>query len=221
MKPPNAKRRPEEASFAELVRTQGATFDRLLLALAAEFRPVEWNEALGRLDELARPLFGIADMDAETAARRIAASLWHQAALRPSSISPDALLLDRALRCRLGHPALLAAIYVEAARRAGLALSFLSSRDAWFAGVADRGGLLLIAPAPSPAQASSHQARLRVRRHCPHELAYAVLSSLVGHLSARGRAGEAQRARQLALLLPLHRNSQERLRRASRGRAEG
>ncbi|MGH2985193.1 MAG: transglutaminase family protein [Solirubrobacterales bacterium] len=219
MKPPDGKRPSEEVGFAELARSQGATFDRLLLALAAEFRPVAWTEERDRLDALARPLFGIARMSAEAAAKRIAASLWHEAGLRPSSIGTDVLFLDRTLRCRRGHPALLAAIYVEVARRAGLALSLLSSPDAWFAGVTDREGLVLVELAASPTPASC-QGRLRVRRQCPHELAYAVLSSLAGHLSARGRAGEARRARQLALLLPLHRDTQEGLRRVRGGLVE-
>lgn len=209
---PDRRGRPEDVSFAVLARSRAATFDRLLLALAAEFRPVGRTDALDRLDEMARPLFGIAGMGADAAAKRIAASLWHEAGLRPSAIGADALFLDRVLRCRRGHPALLAAIYVEVARRAGLALRLLSSTDSWFAGVADRSGLVLIELAPSPTPASCRK-RLSVRTHCPHELAHAVLSSLARHLSARDSAAEAHRARELALLLPPSRDRQETLRR--------
>lgn len=142
---------PEEVTFAELARMPGAPLDSLLLSLAAEFRPVDRDDALDRLDELARPLFGAAELGAEAIAWRVAGALWQDAGLRPSSIGRDALFVDRTLRSRRGHPALLAAIYAEAARRAGISLCLLSSSDAWFVGVEDGAELILVDPAPPPA----------------------------------------------------------------------
>jgi regulator of sirC expression with transglutaminase-like and TPR domain len=128
---------PEGPRFAALARSGGAPVDRLLLALAAEFHPVNEKAALDELDELARPLFGIAGQEPRAAGERIAASLWDEAGLRPKSSDLDGLFLDRVLHQRRGHPALLAAVYLEAARRAGVTLCLLSSQEGWFAGLLD------------------------------------------------------------------------------------
>jgi hypothetical protein len=64
-------------------------------------------------------LFGAGDLPPRVAGERIAATLWDQARLRPVTAGIDGLLLDRVLRDREGHPLLLAAAYVEVARRAG------------------------------------------------------------------------------------------------------
>jgi regulator of sirC expression with transglutaminase-like and TPR domain len=189
-------------TFAELAQSGGVEFDRLLLGLSAEFRKVDRAAALEALDELSRPLFGIGEQPARQAGERIAATLWHDAGLRPTSAGIDAFLLDRVLQLRRGHPILLAAVYVEAARRAGVSLRVLSSPRAWFAGLVDDAEVILIDPAPSVRGARSH-GQLLLRGHCPHELAYLILGELMGRLCAEGRTPGARRAAELRLLLPL------------------
>ncbi|MGH2716021.1 MAG: transglutaminase family protein [Thermoleophilaceae bacterium] len=157
--------------FAALAQSGGVPFDRLLLALAAEFHPVDWAAALDQLDELSRPLFGASGQAARAAGQRIATTLWEEAGLRPSNDGIDALFLDRVLHRRRGHPALLAAVYVEAARRAGVSPCVLSSPQAWFAGLVDEAEVVVLDPAPTWGGAR-WPGHLLLRRHCPHELAY-------------------------------------------------
>ena len=60
-------------AFATLARRGEPPFDELLLALASEFRWVDRPRALERLDELGRQLFGLAALDPERRAERLAA----------------------------------------------------------------------------------------------------------------------------------------------------
>jgi hypothetical protein len=57
-------------------------------------------------------------------------------------------MLDRVLRDRRGHPTLLAAVYHEVARRAGVRLSLFTGGRDWFVGFEEAGELLLVAPSP-------------------------------------------------------------------------
>ncbi|MBW3534871.1 MAG: hypothetical protein KY453_06590 [Gemmatimonadetes bacterium] len=90
---------------------------------------------------------------------------------------------------------------------AALALALFFSPDAWFAGLHDDGELTLINPAPAGPPASRCEP-MAVRRHCAHELAYALLSSLIRHARERGGAGAARRAAELRRLLPVHHGAQ-------------
>src|SRR4051794_21511337 len=93
----------------------------LLLALAAEFRPVDAEAADARLDELALPLFGLADGDKRVAAGRLANVLDADPGFDADRTSVAGLWLDAVLEARAGHPLVLAAIAAEVGRRAGLA----------------------------------------------------------------------------------------------------
>lgn len=110
--------------------------------------------------------------------------------------------LSRPLFGVSGHSprALLAAIYVEAARRAGVSLCLLSSGDAWFAGILCGDEAVLLDPAWT---GDTLQAELMLRCHCAHELAHALLCSLTCHFRALGSTGLARRAAELRLELPL------------------
>jgi hypothetical protein len=55
-------------------------------------------------------------------------------------------MLDRVLASGCGRPELLAAVYLEVARRAGVSLALLSSGLNWFLGLEDDEELL-VAPA--------------------------------------------------------------------------
>jgi hypothetical protein len=186
--------------FSALARSGEPPLDRLLLALAAEFHAVDRGAALDELDELARPLFGVGREAPRAAGDRIAATLRDEARLRPVAAGIDGLFLDRVLHCRQGHPALLAAVYVEVARRAGVSLCLLSSPQAWFAGVVGDDEVVVLDPAPA---LGGSQGRLRLRRHCAHELAHALLCGLTNRFRQLRCARRARRATELRLLLPL------------------
>jgi Transglutaminase-like superfamily len=184
--------------FPRLARSSDPPFDAMLLALAAEFHAVDRSAALNELDELARPLFGIRGRDPREAGELIAAEL--APGLAPAWQSVDDLFLDRVLRRRRGHPALLAVVYVEVARRAGVSLSVLSSEDAWFAGLVGDDAAMLVDPA---AAGGLMRARLTLCFHCAHELAHVVLCALTTRFRALGDADKARRAAELRLALPL------------------
>jgi hypothetical protein len=154
--------------FSVLARAADPPFDSLLLALAEEFHDVDRAAVLEELDELARPLLRVSGQSPRAAGEVIAAKLGEAAPLRPAAGSVDDLFLDRVLRNRRGHRALLAAIYVELARRAGASLCLLSSGDAWFAGILCDDEAVLLDPART---GDTPQAQLMLRRHCAHELA--------------------------------------------------
>src|SRR5918996_6439826 len=106
---------------------QGATaFERLLasaccpapgealLAIAAEFRPLDAARVSFRLDEHARSMFAVvAGREPGAAARELATLLTDEVRLRRDESSLDGLWLDAALERRAGHPLTLAAIAAE------------------------------------------------------------------------------------------------------------
>jgi Transglutaminase-like superfamily len=165
--------------------------DRLLFALAAEFHQVDEAAALERLDELARPAFGIASLQHEDAGRRLIEAVGESGGLCPGPAGdPDGLMLDRVLASGRGRPELLAAVYLEVARRAGVSLALLSSGLNWFVGFEDEEELVLVAPASFDRPID----RIELRRRCPHGLADVVLGGLGELFSARGARADAARA---------------------------
>jgi hypothetical protein len=135
------------SAFARWCDRGHPPIDRFLLSLAAEFHPVDEEAALERLDELARPAFGIASLPHEDGARRLIEAIGEGGGLHPGPVGdPDALMLDRVLASGCGRPELLAAVYLEVARRAGVSLALLSSGLNWFLGLEDDEELL-VAPA--------------------------------------------------------------------------
>jgi regulator of sirC expression with transglutaminase-like and TPR domain len=197
-------RRPREREtrrrFSALARAADPPFDSLLLALAEEFHEVDRTAVLEELDELARPLFGVGRYRPRAAGEAIAARLAEAVPFRPAAASVDDLFFDRVLRDRRGHPALLAAIYVELARRAGVSLCLFSSGEVWLAGIVCDDEAVLLDPARS---GDALQAQLTLRRHCAHELAHGLLCSLTTRFRALGSADLARRAAELRLELPL------------------
>jgi regulator of sirC expression with transglutaminase-like and TPR domain len=184
----------------------------MLLAVAAEFRAVDYVKSLDELDDLALPLFGIADEPVRERMLMIAGELGGDGGFRPGPARPlDGLWLDRVLAERTGHPALIAAIYVEVGRRAGVELSLVSSDKGWFVAQRAGEGVVVIDPAggglaPVPDQTT------RFRRHCAHEIAYAVLSGLAARYRASGDERAGRRAAGLRLLLPVDDDLRERIR---------
>ena len=179
------------SAFARWCARGRPPVDRLLLALAGQFHQVDEARALDRLDELARPAFGIATRPLEDGARRLIEAIGQEGGLLSGSPGDsDGLMLDRVLESGRGRPELLAAVYLEVARRAGVSLSLLSSGLNWFVGFEDAEELVLVAPASFDRPVE----RMDMRRRCAHQLADVVLGELGELFRAQGRPGETARA---------------------------
>jgi hypothetical protein len=187
-------------SFSRLVAGPCPPFDEVMLALSAELGPVDRASALGALDEHARSLFGIAQLSPARRVDRVAALLggFHAAT---SCEDPRGFLLEHVLSRRRGHPALLAVVVHELVRRAGVETGIFTSPGSWYVGCADGDRLALVAicgPAGDTVPPG-------VRRHCAHEVAFAVLCGLAQSLAARGEDEAAAHMQALRARLPIAR----------------
>jgi hypothetical protein len=166
---------PDVAPFIALAREPDPALDDMLLALAAEFRPVDGQLARDQLDDLSRCLFGLDGLDPAGQAGCVAHALRHDLGLRCTQTrDPEALLLDRVLERRAGHPLILAVIAVELARRAGADACVCSAPTRLFAGFGDAPPRLveLTRPAgPAPDRAT-------IVRHGAHAVAFGILGGL-------------------------------------------
>jgi regulator of sirC expression with transglutaminase-like and TPR domain len=170
----------------------------LLLAIAGEFRDVDAALADERLDELARPLFGLAD-EPRAAASALARVLDRAPGFAVRRLAVAGLWLDQVLEARAGHPLLLAAVAAETGRRAGLSVHVLSTATGWYAGVAGDERLWLVDTTMDGRRVDAR----RLRPHCAHEVAFATLLGLSERFE---KAGDSRRAGRAALMreqLPL------------------
>ena len=151
------------------------------------------------LDELSRSLFGlVADEDAGVCAEQIGELLAGHPGFTADARAPQGLLLDCVIAGRVGHPLMLAVVAAELGRRAGMRTGVFSSRLAWYAGVSDGAGLWLVDTTDDGDLGAPDQ----LRRHCPHELAWAMLAGLEERHRACGDPDAAARARRLRAALP-------------------
>lgn len=201
---------PDQATspFIALTRSPDPPLDELLLALTAEFRPVDRALARERLDDLSRCLFGLDGLDAAGQAGCVAHALRYELGLRPlDSGDPEALFLDRVLERREGHPLLLAVVAVELARRAGAIAAVCSAPTRLFAGFGDAPSRLVeltrpAGPVPDPAT---------VVRHGSHAVAFGILGGLSdGYAHLPGRSDEAHQAFILQRVLRQERTAAQR-----------
>jgi transglutaminase superfamily protein len=187
--------------FTDLADGPCAASDELLLSLAAEFWPVDADEARERLDDQARALFGVADLEPADRAHRLGTVLERELMITPQQgDDPDLLRLDRVLHQRRGHPLMVAALGVELLRRAGVPAAVCSSPTRWFVGIGGGGHTVLL-----DARLSGHDDPCpdRVRRHCAHEIAFCVLTGLAERFARAGRRSPARLALALRLALPV------------------
>jgi hypothetical protein len=179
----------DEQAFAALSRRACPPVGEALFAVTAAWRPVDWHELDGRLDQLALPLFAAGPGGRERAGA-LAELLLER--FRPDPVLVDGLWLDRALDSGRGHPVMLAAVATEAARRAGWSAMVCSSRQSWFAGLVEDGVLWLVDPT---GEASGSSAPKTVRRHCAHEVAFIVLTGLAERFAGPRDREQARRLR--------------------------
>lgn len=172
----------------------------LLLALVAALGHADAPEALEQLDDHARALFGLSALAPADAAERLVEVLVDGLGYRcDREGSPSAWLLDAVVRERRGHPALVAVVGHEMARRAGVRADILSAADGWYVRLGRAGDVVFV----TFDGASSVAAPDRLRRHCAHELAFVVLSGLERAYRRQGDRAGAQRASGLRGLLPV------------------
>jgi regulator of sirC expression with transglutaminase-like and TPR domain len=175
----------------------------MLLAIAAEFRPVDLDAVSCALDDLARPLFEVSlQRDAGEASHRLATLLTDELRLRAEESPVDSMWLDAVLARRAGHPLALAVLAAEIGRRAGLVVGVCSTPTGWFAGLGERERLWLIDPALNPGPTPSGP----IRRHCGHEVGFAALTGVYARLIRDGETAAACRAAHLRGRLPVGRH---------------
>ncbi len=157
-------------AFAHMSRQPSPTLADTLLAVSAALRPVDHAGVDTALDELALELFAV-----EPTAQARAGEL---ATLLVRTFGPDAgtvadLHVEDVLDTRHGHALLVAATAAELGRRAGWTTFVCSSPGSWYTGLREEDRLWLIDPTGDSAEVPT-----AVRRHCGHELAFALLSGL-------------------------------------------
>jgi hypothetical protein len=158
----------------ELLGSAGLDHDRAQLAIAAALTGTEPEPVQERLDEGARALFGAGALGVREQAGVLATVLTEGLALQALGGECRALLIDEALAHREAHPALIAVIGHELARRAGLR-SFVGSIGArhWTVlqaeGETALVGCELLERPPLPGE---------VRPRCAHELAGTMIGML-------------------------------------------
>ncbi len=198
--------------FTELADGPCRAADELLLALTAEFWPVDADVARARLDDESRRLFGVAELAPADRAHRLGAVLEHELLLRPAlDADPDVLRFDRVLHQRRAHPLLIATVGVELMRRAGVAASVCSSPTRWFVGLPGTGSTTVLLDARL--SESDDPCPDRVRRHCAHEVAFCALTGLAERFARTGRRSPARLALALRLALPVDEAVRSALRR--------
>jgi len=192
-------------TFAELAAEPDPRLDLLALALAAEFRDVDARQALAKLDVLGAELAEAGATTPEEETRACSALLGEKHGFtgdRERYDHPENSMLDVVLSRRRGLPILLSVVYVEAARRAGIALAGVGLPGHFVVGhfgaapplLLDpfAGGVPLVPAVPDPL----------VRPWGAAEIAMRMLTNLVAAYGRRGDLALAIRAAELRLALP-------------------
>jgi regulator of sirC expression with transglutaminase-like and TPR domain len=189
--------------FAELAARDAPPLDELALALAAEFRAVDAQAALARLDELGEELRLAGGNPLES----VVDVLWRRhgfAGNQEQYDDPANSMLDIVLDRRAGLPILLSVVYVEVARRAGLALAGVGLPGHYVVGrFAPPAPVVLLDPFAGGAPLDTVPAGEHVRPWGAHETALRMLNNLVGSYTRRNDLGRAIRAAEMRLELPL------------------
>lgn len=192
--------------FAALAARGKPSLDELALALAAEFRPVDAEHALAELDrfgEELRDLSGGSPEDEAEACRQLLGERHGLAGDRERYDHPDNSMLDLVLARRKGLPILLSVVYVEAARRAGIALAGVGLPRHYVVGHFGAEPPLLLDPFRGGVLIETDTSAELVRPWGPHETALRMLNNLVGAYRGRGDLANAIRAAELRLALPV------------------
>jgi regulator of sirC expression with transglutaminase-like and TPR domain len=203
--------------FAELAAGRDAALDLLALALAAEFRDVDADGALARLDALGADLVGAAEQTSGTpealalACGQVLGVAHGFAGDREHYDDPDNSMLDLVLARRRGLPILLSVVYVEVARRAGIELDGVGLPGHFVVGHFGVHPPLLLDPFAGGGRMQAHVAQELVRPWHAHEVAMRMLNNLVAAYHRRGDLGAAIRAASMRLVLPAEASQRDTL----------
>ncbi|HET7050713.1 MAG TPA: transglutaminase-like domain-containing protein [Solirubrobacteraceae bacterium] len=195
-------------AFAELAAAPDATIDLLALAMAAEFREVDDATAMATLDTLGADLSAAAQRttgspEGVTAAcTEVLGGVHGFEGDREHYDDPQNSMLDVVLERRRGLPILLSVVYIEAARRAGIALAGVGLPGHFVVGHFGADPPLLLDPFGGGATIDSQLPVGSVQPWTAHEIAMRMLNNLVSSYQRRGDLTGAIRAAQLRLLLP-------------------
>lgn len=192
-------------SFRTLAAERSPVFDELGLALAAEFQPTDAELGLARLEDLA------AELTERTSGQPMRDTLACRDLLDGAagfrsctSFAAEHLMLDDVLESATGHPLILALIYAEVARRAGLPLRPVGTAGGGYL-VAHAGDeeIVVLDPADRGRVVGVDEAPTGLRWLCAHEIGFAVLGELVDAYTLAGDLTRARHAATLRLSLPL------------------
>jgi regulator of sirC expression with transglutaminase-like and TPR domain len=174
----------------------------LALALAAEFRDVDVDGADAGLDALAARIGDVGELSPGEQLDVCAAAVATDLAPAGPTWGSEDLFLDVGLQERRGHPAVLAAICVEAGRRAGVPLGIVATRGRWLVAHPQLEEDRLVDPRRGRALRASALASEPTWR-CAHQLSLALLDELCTRARTTGDLMRAIRAAELRLALPL------------------
>ncbi len=202
------------ADFRALAADSGARIDELALALAAEFRDVDRQRALGELDRLGTALASMACSTPLEQAHSLATLLGEREGFcgdRATYDRPESSMLDLVLERRRGLPILLATVYVEVARRAGVEVSGVGLPGHFLAGIFAGETTLLLDPFSGGRLVVPDVEPDTIRPWRAHETALRMLNNLVASFARRADVAHAIRAAELRLALPLEGRTQTAL----------
>ena len=191
-------------SFAAVAARSEPSLDELALALASEFREVDADTALAELDRLGAelpPVAGAGPVEEAAALRELLGERHGFVGDRDEYDHPDNSMLDLVLERRKGLPILLSVVYVEVARRAGIALAGVGLAGHFVVGHFGQAPPLLLDPFAGGTVLGPLSAE--PRPWGPHETALRMLNNLVGSYERRADLTRAIRAAELRLALPL------------------
>lgn len=189
-----------DTGFAETASMPEATPEGLLVALAAEFGPVDARAVERELDRLASALLHaqVRGRTAEDHAEALLGVVRTRRLRSSESVTPDDVLLPEVLVRRVGHPLLLAAIAAAIGRRAGLDTTVVETDGGHLVCVGAGGRTVVADPAGQCVRPPRN-----ARRLCAHEVAFAALGELSRLFALHGRIAPAIRAARLRAALPV------------------
>lgn len=191
--------------FIALASKRDPSLAELALALAGELGDVDADGARAEMDRLAAklaPAAGngpVAELDA---LRELLGARHGFTGNREDYDHPDNSMLDLVLERRTGLPILLSIVYVEVARRAGIALAGVGLPGHYVAGHFGPSPPLLLDPFNGGAPIALAEP-IDVQPWGPHATALRMLNNLVGSYTRRMDLGRAIRTAEMRLDLPL------------------
>jgi regulator of sirC expression with transglutaminase-like and TPR domain len=195
------------APFVTLAAEPQPPVDELALSLAAEFKEIDEDVVLARLDELGAE---VADERAARSGPRAGVEALREVlAVRHGFHGdsrrydhPDNSMLNVVLERRRGLPILLSVLYLATARRAGIPLSGVGLPGHYVVGDFVSGPPVLVDPFAGGALVRAEEPR-HVRPWGAHETVLRMLNNLVGSYGRRADLSRAIQAAELRLALPL------------------